>query len=247
MTFSKILALFVRSRLHLILSLVLTTTHSLLPVISVPRTLKHIVNVTHPTGTTEMHQHKISAQILLTLSIFNLVLGAVPVVRINCDTRDDLVVPVVVRNTEVMFKERGSESDGPSQPSTPPSHDGPTPLHSSAPPSPDWPSPSHSSLSLSDEKTPLLTLPPTGPEIVPASDSDSPPHSPKPSSHDYWYWESHDELPAEPLVQEDSDPSQAHLKKIAIVRNLAIASGVILIGYGLLKQYNDIKHQSPDD
>ena len=222
-----------------------------------------------------MHQHKIAAQILLTLSIFNLVLGAVPVVRKNCDTHDDVVVPMVVRNTEVMFKERGSESDGPtlSQPSTPPSHDGSTPLHSPAPPSPDWPSSSHSPY-LSDEEAPLFTLPPTGPEIVPASDSDSPPRMPKPSSHDDWYWEStgpeivpasdsgspprmpkpsshddwywesHDNLLTEPWAEDN----QARLKKLALFRDVSIAASAIVITGGVFwKLLQSHRPPSQDD
>src|SRR5580698_5737235 len=93
-----------------------------------------------------MLRHKTAAQILLILSIFNLVLAS-PVVREIYDAHNDMVVPVVVRNVEVTWKERrGSESDGP------------TPSESSTPP-PDEPTPSHSSPPLPDETTPLLTSP----------------------------------------------------------------------------------------
>ncbi|KAI0261092.1 hypothetical protein BGY98DRAFT_74109, partial [Russula aff. rugulosa BPL654] len=44
-----------------------------------------------------MHQYKTAAQILLILSIFNLVLAA-PVVREIYDARDDQAVPTAVRN-----------------------------------------------------------------------------------------------------------------------------------------------------
>ncbi|KAN0113847.1 hypothetical protein V8E52_007319 [Russula decolorans] len=58
-----------------------------------------------------MHQYKTVAQILLILSIFNLVFAA-PVVREIYDAHDDVVVPVVVRNVATMSKERRqSESD----------------------------------------------------------------------------------------------------------------------------------------
>jgi hypothetical protein len=52
-----------------------------------------------------MHQYKTAAQILLILSIFNLVLAA-PVVREIYDARDDQAVPTAVRNVAVVSKER---------------------------------------------------------------------------------------------------------------------------------------------
>jgi hypothetical protein len=125
-----------------------------------------------------MHQYKTVAQILLILSIFNLVL-AVPVVREIYDTHDDVVVPVEVRNVEViMSKERRQPtSDGTTPPtSTPPSPDeltshstsllpdGSTPSHSQLP-LPDGstqPTPSNPPPALPDGSTPLSAPPPNG-------------------------------------------------------------------------------------
>jgi hypothetical protein len=119
-----------------------------------------------------MHQYKTAAQILLILSIFNLVLAA-PVVRDIRDAHDDEVVPVIMRNVAVMSKERGeSGSDGStpsdsSPPPPPPRPDGSTPLHSS-PPLPDGPMPSHSSPPLPDGSTVL--------DVSSPSDGEAPLH-----------------------------------------------------------------------
>ena len=105
-----------------------------------------------------MLQHKIAAQILLILSIFNIVIAA-PVVREIHETHDDEVVPVVVRNVEVMSEERrGSESEGP------------TPSDSSTP-LPDGSTLSHSSPPLPDGSTPLFT---SSPSDEPASLNERP-------------------------------------------------------------------------
>src|SRR5712691_4314205 len=94
-----------------------------------------------------MHQYKTVAQMLLILSIFNLVLAA-PVVRETRDANaahDNVVVPVVMRNLAAMSKERRGGSDG-SAPSD------------SSPPLPHG-SPSHSSPPLPGESTPLDASP----------------------------------------------------------------------------------------
>ncbi len=111
-----------------------------------------------------MHQYKTIAQILLILSIFNIVLAA-PVVREMRNAHGDVAVPVVGRNIADLLKERRqSTSDGPtSSDSSPPQLDGSTPLHSSPPlpggsTAPDASTPS-------DEEAPLhgRPTPPGGP------------------------------------------------------------------------------------
>ncbi|KAI0262384.1 hypothetical protein BGY98DRAFT_732915 [Russula aff. rugulosa BPL654] len=94
-----------------------------------------------------MHQYKTLAQMLLLLSIFNLVLGA-PVVREIYEARDDGAVPVVARNVAVMSKER-SQVDS----------DMPTPSHSSPPPQ-DGSTASYSPPPMSDGSTPLYASSP---------------------------------------------------------------------------------------
>ena len=90
-----------------------------------------------------MHQYKTVAQILLILSIFNIVF-AIPVEREIYDAHDGVVVPVVVRNVAAMSKERRHELDGtpsvssPPPPDVPPS-DEPAPLHESLSPPPGEP------------------------------------------------------------------------------------------------------------
>ena len=90
-----------------------------------------------------MHQYKTLIQIILTLSIFNLVLAA-PVVQEIYDARDD---KAVVGNVAVMSKGRRQ-----------PSSEGPTPSHPSLPP-PDGLTRSHSSPALLDGSTPLQPPP----------------------------------------------------------------------------------------
>ncbi|KAI0271742.1 hypothetical protein BGY98DRAFT_1006290 [Russula aff. rugulosa BPL654] len=141
-----------------------------------------------------MHQYKTIAQMLLLLSIFNLVLGA-PVVREIYEARDDRAVPVVARNVAVMSKQRSQvDSDMPT-----PSHSSPPPQDGSTtsnfpPPVSDESTPSHPPLPLPDGSKPLYAsspsdgeaslhgspTPPGGPavltvssppdEIVPATD-----------------------------------------------------------------------------
>src|SRR6266849_741521 len=105
-----------------------------------------------------MHQYKTVAQILLILSIFNLVLAA-PVVREIYDAHNHMVVPVAVRNVAAISKyRRGSTSGSATADSSPPPSppDGSTPLHPSPPlPSESMPSGSHSSPPLPDGSTPL--------------------------------------------------------------------------------------------
>jgi hypothetical protein len=124
-----------------------------------------------------MHQYKTVAQMLLILSIFNLVLAA-PVVREIRDAHGDGAVPVVGRN--MADERRQSTLDGPTpSDSSPPSLDGSTPLHSS-PLLPDESLPSHSSPPLpggstapdaSDGEAPLhgRPTPPGGPASLAVS------------------------------------------------------------------------------
>ena len=95
-----------------------------------------------------MHQYKAVAQILLLLSIFNLVLGA-PVVREIYEARDDGAVPVVAQNVAVMSKER-SQVDS----------DMLTPSHSSPPPQ-DESTTSYFPAPMSDGSTPLYASSPS--------------------------------------------------------------------------------------
>ena len=115
-----------------------------------------------------MHQYQTLVQILLFLSIFNLVLAA-PVVREIYDTRDDMAVPFVVRNVGVMSKERRQSSS-----------EGPTPSHSSLPP-PDGLTRSHSSPALLDGSTRLQSSPASPDGSVPSHSSMPLPDGPMPS------------------------------------------------------------------
>jgi hypothetical protein len=134
-----------------------------------------------------MHQYKYKtvAQILLILSIFDLVLAA-PVVREIHDARGDVARPVVVTNVATMSKERRQSSDA-----------GPMPLHSS-PPSPDGSTHSHPSPQYSEVETPPHPPPPP-PEgsIPPNSSSQVPdgPYSPPPLSDGSTSWHSSPLLP----------------------------------------------------
>jgi hypothetical protein len=118
-----------------------------------------------------MHHCKTVAQILLILSIFNLVFGA-PVVRDIYYAHDDLVVPTSVSNVAVMPKERHqSRSNGATaSPSSPPP-DGSTssdslPLLPSRPPPLYSSSPSDGEADLHESPTP-----PSGPSSLSASSS----------------------------------------------------------------------------
>ena len=144
-----------------------------------------------------MHQHKTVAQILLILSIFNLVLAA-PAVREIYDAHNDVAVPVpvVVRNMAAISKERrDAESDGNPSHSSPPPPDGSTPSNSLPPPPPDGstplqgsspsdepePMPSHESPSPSRGPAALATSSPPGDmaslPVVPASDQHTSQHN----------------------------------------------------------------------
>jgi hypothetical protein len=124
-----------------------------------------------------MHQYKTVAQILLILSIFNLVLAA-PVVREIYNIHDDAVVPAVNVEKE---RRQSSTSD-----ELPPSPDGPTPSTSSHSPPPldgstalHGLSPSDGEASLHEGPTPqggpasLAVSSPPG-EIVPETDHPGP-------------------------------------------------------------------------
>lgn len=204
-----------------------------------------------------MHQHKIVAQILLALSIFNLVLAA-PVVR---ETYEDVVVPVVVKNVEVIPKERrGSESDlhtPSSSTSSAPQPDGPTPSHSLQPP-PDEPTASHSSPPLPVESTPLypsspsdgaaslhewpthqvsgpappaVSLPPAEPEIVPATDEPVPVHSTS-TPQDYTA-KTHDVV----VTESPSPEGVARIKKMRMWRDVALVVSAVTVVSGLLYEF----------
>ena len=193
-----------------------------------------------------MHQHKTVAQILLFLSIFNLVLAA-PVEREIYDAHDDVVVPVVVRNVAAMSKERRqSESDGSSSHSSPPPPDGSIPSHSSPPP-PDGSTPLHGS-SPSDEPEPepvplhqspspsggpaalAVSSPPGGTAslpIVPASDQQVPAHSTSTSQH--FTAITYD------MLAPDRPSPEAEMKRFQTLAKVVIIGGTIIaIAGGLL-------------
>ena len=135
----------------------------------------------------QMHQYKIVAQILLILSIFNLVF-AIPVER-EFDDAHNVVTPKVVRKVAATSKERREVSDGTPSHSSPPLPDAagpslPPPDGSTlTPPTPDGSIPSHSSSPLPDGLP--SDRPASSNEIQPAS---PPPGGPAPSH----------ELPAPP-------------------------------------------------
>lgn len=134
-----------------------------------------------------MHQYKIVAQILLVLSIFNFnLVFAIPLEREMYDARDDVVVPVMVRNVAAMSKgRRQSVSDGPTpSDSSPPPPDESIPSHS-LPPLPDGLIPLHKSPSPPGGPAALAISSPSGGTeslpVVPASDQPVPVHSPSTS------------------------------------------------------------------
>ena len=202
-----------------------------------------------------MLRHKIAAQIFLITSIFNLVIAA-PVVREIYETHDNEVVPVVVRDVEVMSNEwRSSESEGA------------TPSDSSVPP-PDRTTPSHSSPPSADKSTPLVTpsaldgsasfrdwlTPPVagGPassslvssppgEIVQATDEPVPMHSTLTPQ---------DNTAATGDVLDTKPPSpeaQARMKKLKIIQKVTVAVAAIVFASGLLWQYrHNLHHRTID-
>ena len=103
-----------------------------------------------------MHQYKTVTQILLILSIFNLVLGA-PVVREIYDARDDVAVGNVAVISKGQHLSRSNEATA--SPSSPPT-DGSTTSPSSPPPL-DESTTSHSSPVLPEELPPLYTSSPS--------------------------------------------------------------------------------------
>ena len=132
-----------------------------------------------------MHQYKTVAQILLILSIFNLVLTA-PVVREIHNTPGEVAVPVVVKDVTVVSKERRQSTDGPSSSHSSPPPDESTP--SPPPPPPDGSMLLHSSAQFSDGPTPSNSPPPLPDGSIPSHsspqfpDESTLPHSPPPLS-----------------------------------------------------------------
>jgi hypothetical protein len=132
-----------------------------------------------------MHQYKTVTQILLILSVFNLVFGA-PVVREIYDARDCLAVPAAVGNVVVMSKEQHqSRSDeATASPSSPAPDESTT---SNSPPPPDGSATVHSLPLPQDGSQPLYASspPPSEPTssavssssgtIVPATGRPAPP------------------------------------------------------------------------
>jgi hypothetical protein len=195
-----------------------------------------------------MHQYKTVAQILLILSIFNLVFAA-PVVREKYDAHDDMVAPVVVRNVAAISKERrqsGSDEPTPSH-SSPPPPDGSTPSHSSSP-SPDGPTPLQGS-SLSDgpalaplHESPLppggaaalaVSTPPGGTAsspVVPVSDPPVPVHSTSTTQH--YTAVTHDMLTADRLSP------QAEMKRYKALTKAVVVGGTIIVITGSLLWHN---------
>lgn len=180
-----------------------------------------------------MHQYKTVSQILLIISIFNLVF-AVPVVRQMYDAHDNVVLPVVVRTV----------ADGTPFGSSPPPLDGsPPPSHSSSPPQDGLPSggaaPLHESpspppggpaaLAVSSSPGETASLP-----AVPVSDE------PVPTSSQYTAV-THD------MLQPDTPPpaSDSMLKKYGTVGGMfafEVALAATVIG-GLIWR-NHHKHHS---
>jgi hypothetical protein len=203
-----------------------------------------------------MHQYKTVAQILLILSIFNLVF-AIPVVReidhVHGDVVVPVAVPVAVRNVAATLaatsKERREDPDGTPSHSSPPPPDGsasslPPPLDGSAPslppPAPGW--------SLSDGAAPLHESPPSPPG-GPAASAVSPPPDRTAS------------LPAVPAsgrpvpsqhTAQAPDPAQAEtehqLENLKLLGRLAnFNAAVLIIAGGVLWHYRHKKNQTSDD
>ena len=134
-----------------------------------------------------MHQYKTLTQILLILSIFNLVF-AVPVVREIYGAHEDVVVPVVMRNVVAMSTERRQTNEPTPSQTSPPPPDGSTPsldelapLHGSSQSDGPPPTPLHESPSPPGGPAALaVSSPPGGTaslSIVSASDKPVPVHS----------------------------------------------------------------------
>ena len=170
-----------------------------------------------------MHQYKTLIQIILTLSIFNLVLAA-PVVQEIYDARDDMAV---VRNVAVMSKGRRQ-----------PSSEGPTPSHPSLPP-PDGLTRSHSSPALLDGSTPLQSSPalPDASGSVPSPSPLMLPEGPGPEDGPVplpdWSPPAALRTTTQPATDHHAEMQEetAHLKKIG--RGLAILgfAGVLTLFY----------------
>jgi hypothetical protein len=167
-----------------------------------------------------MHQYKTVTQILLILSIFNLVLGA-PVVREIYDVSDDLAVPTAVGNAAVMSKEQHqSRSDeataSPSSPApdesttshSPPPLDGPATVHSLPLPQ-DGSQPLYaSSPSDGEEYLHESPTPPSEPASLPSDGEEDLHESPTPSS---WSASLHASSPSdgeEYLYESPTPPSE---------------------------------------
>jgi hypothetical protein len=188
-----------------------------------------------------MHQYKTVAQILLLLSIFNLVLG-VPVVREIYDARDNGAVPVVARNVVVMSKERSQvDSDMPTPShSSPPPQDGSTPLYAS--------SPSDGDASLHGSPTPpggLVSLAVSSPpdEIVPGTDR--PPVRTTPMPHGYTAaMRTHVPLAEDPATR--AEMVETLSKKAAIGTSVLIIAGVIILEARRLSHNHHHRTIDPD-
>ena len=174
-----------------------------------------------------MHQYKTVTQILLILSIFNLVF-AIPVVQEIYDAHD-MVAPIVVGNVTATSKERRDVSDSsPSHSSLPlpggsPS-DRPAPLHESPPPPPGGPA----ALEVSSPAGGTASLP-----VVPSSDQ------PAPTLSQYTAV-THD------MLQLDPPPaSESMLKKYGTVGTyFALDAAIAAIIIGGVIWHNHHKHHS---
>ena len=203
-----------------------------------------------------MLQYKIAAQILLILSIFNIVIAA-PVVREIYETHDDEVVPVVVRNVEVMSEERrGSESEGPTpSDSSTPLPDGSTLSHSS-PPLPDGStplftsSPSDEPASLNERPTrPVAGGPASGSlavssppgEIVPATDEPVPIHSTSTPQDNAVAVD--DVLVTEPLSLEAQHAARRQRVTKIVKASVAVAA-VLVVGAWLWNFRHNLHHRT---
>jgi hypothetical protein len=207
-----------------------------------------------------MHQYKTLAQILLILSIFNLVFG-VPVVREIYDARDDLAVPTAVDHVAVMLKQQHqSRSNGArASPSSPPPDESMT--SDSSPLLPSRPSPLYASSPLDGEASESLhgsPTPPGGPaslvvssppdEIVPGTDRPVPVRTAPILQGDTAATRTHVNLPVAGDHEAMVEMLETLAKKVVIGTSvLIISGGLILAARSLSLSHNNHWHHRAID
>ena len=199
-----------------------------------------------------MHQYKTVAQILLILSIFNLVFG-VPVVREIYDAHDDRAVPTAVGHVTVMLKQQHqSRSNGATaSPSSPPPDEPTTsdssPLLPSRPP-PLYASPldGEASESLHGSPTPpggpaslVVTSPPD--ETVPGTDRPVPVGTAPILQGDTAATRTHVNLPVA------GDPAVIVEMLETLAKKVAIGTSVLIISGGLILAARSLSHNKHRD